>query len=1110
MAGTNASHHLAEEEDNSCSRARSAWSGTSALGGGVNSPRGMLRYALVAAVQGTVGQLQGVGPCLCLAGSLAFVATSLWTGKHARRTWPNVTRDEPNHAAMRPFGPHFRARCLSGDGPLLATLLGPSSSSDTNVRAVIAWCAVAQARWPSVSTKVVGRPRCATHSPNPQAATAIPVLALGPGTLSANFIPLLPLRGVQEYGENVPRLNALAAIACLLLLHVSCLGSLWREHALLGAVLLLFVPGLSALVFASTDVPSKRAGGSAVLLLLSVLSMLLPAPGVLSWARSSGEGGRSCEEGWSIHTLQLIVAAAVSVAAVYFPRRRPCQLRDVVAEAHSEVAQVGGGADGIRQRLMVWDCALLAGVCALSPAAALAIQALLQHGQGVSRLVTCVQRLCAGALLGRGHVWARGNGLVNLGCWSGDGQSEVEGRKGRCYAEASRALTRLVVECLPQRKQGESVLCVGCGGAEELVAVHDILRWSEVAGGELVGVDARPRATTTELPEGARLEAVPAEALSKFGGKNMFAHVLCVDALYHMDKARVWRDVARLLAPGGDVALTDVVIREGAPLWVHAALRAMDIRLDNHWTAATYERELALCGYQCVSWRSLASEVLAPWLPRALLAHLDYVLVHARLLVRPRVAIVGSGMAGCVAAHVLEDTHDVTIFEARERVNLAGNGIVLPNGTAVDIPLRMFGPHYYDQACALMQDLGVSTQPVDFAASFWGPPPVPAGAGAGVGAAADVVLALTSSSLWVSVLERCLMMGQLAWFSYVIHWVPARETETFGEFVERNRLCERADMAAFVRGQLSWMLSCTYESVRAYPAEYILGFCRAIDPLLSVGKRIVRVEPSNARLEQALLAGKRVRAGCPVWFGADTRGGQRNGEHEEQKDVVLVARTATGGDEDGEVLLDADSLDAKCMKAVRGVGDKCLPDVADECFLVAGERFDRVVIATEAFAVPKIVARDWTTFFRDFHYFASSCVVHSDETLMPRNRQSWRTINVRLDPTKHDAAMLTVWMNAYNPTSDYGGNVFQTWYDHVPPAQDKIIVRAHFSRVVHTVDTPGLHARIADVQGREGFYFCGAYAVPGMGLLEQATLSAMTAARCVLRDTFRSRLDALG
>ena len=93
-------------------RARVAWSVTSALGGGVNGPPGMLRYALVAAVQGTVGQLQGVGPCLCLAGSLAFVVTSLWTGKHACSTWPYVTRDEQNHAAMRPFGSHFRARCL--------------------------------------------------------------------------------------------------------------------------------------------------------------------------------------------------------------------------------------------------------------------------------------------------------------------------------------------------------------------------------------------------------------------------------------------------------------------------------------------------------------------------------------------------------------------------------------------------------------------------------------------------------------------------------------------------------------------------------------------------------------------------------------------------------------------------------------------------------------------------------------------------------------------------------------------------------------------------------------------------------------------------------------
>lgn len=79
-----------------------------------------------------------------------------------------------------------------------------------------------------------------------------------------------------------------------------------------------------------------------------------------------------------------------------------------------------------------------------------------------------------------------------------------------------------------------------------------------------------------------------------------------------------------------------------------------------------------------------------------------------RLGPRPRVAIVGSGMAGCVAAHLLEGTHEVTIFEARERANLSGAGIALDNAekTMVDVPLRMFGPHYYTQSCALMRSLG--------------------------------------------------------------------------------------------------------------------------------------------------------------------------------------------------------------------------------------------------------------------------------------------------------------------------------------------------------------------------------------------------------------------
>ena len=45
-------------------------------------------------------------------------------------------------------------------------------------------------------------------------------------------------------------------------------------------------------------------------------------------------------------------------------------------------------------------------------------------------------------------------------------------------------------------------------------------------------------------------------------------------------------------------------------------------------------------------------------------------------------------------------------------------------------------------------------------------------------------------------------------------------------------------------------------------------------------------------------------------------------------------------------------------------------------------------------------------------------------------------------------------------------------------------------RVVHTEKTQELLVEIEELQGNDNIYFAGAYAVPGMGLLEQAALSS--------------------
>ena len=75
--------------------------------------------------------------------------------------------------------------------------------------------------------------------------------------------------------------------------------------------------------------------------------------------------------------------------------------------------------------------------------------------------------------------------------------------------------------------------------------------------------------------------------------------------------------------------------------------------------------------------------------------YLDYALISAdvmgdernKCLPRPKIAVIGFGLSGLTAAHLLSGDHDVTIFEANELGGLSGAGIDV-FGHTIDIPLR--------------------------------------------------------------------------------------------------------------------------------------------------------------------------------------------------------------------------------------------------------------------------------------------------------------------------------------------------------------------------------------------------------------------------------------
>ena len=79
---------------------------------------------------------------------------------------------------------------------------------------------------------------------------------------------------------------------------------------------------------------------------------------------------------------------------------------------------------------------------------------------------------------------------------------------------------------------------------------------------------------------------------------------------------------------------------------------------------------------------------------------------------RERIAIVGTGVSGLIAAHRLHPDHDITVYEANDYVgghtntiDIESNGRVWP----VDTGFIVFNERNYVNFIALMDELGVSS-----------------------------------------------------------------------------------------------------------------------------------------------------------------------------------------------------------------------------------------------------------------------------------------------------------------------------------------------------------------------------------------------------------------
>ena len=79
--------------------------------------------------------------------------------------------------------------------------------------------------------------------------------------------------------------------------------------------------------------------------------------------------------------------------------------------------------------------------------------------------------------------------------------------------------------------------------------------------------------------------------------------------------------------------------------------------------------------------------------------------------VRRRIAIVGGGVSGLIAARTLHAGHDITVYEAADAPGGHARTVTVPGGLAVDTGFIVFNERTYPRFAELLRELGVPSQP---------------------------------------------------------------------------------------------------------------------------------------------------------------------------------------------------------------------------------------------------------------------------------------------------------------------------------------------------------------------------------------------------------------
>jgi len=417
-----------------------------------------------------------------------------------------------------------------------------------------------------------------------------------------------------------------------------------------------------------------------------------------------------------------------------------------------------------------------------------------------------------------------------------------------------------------------------------------------------------------------------------------------------------------------------------------------------------------------------------------------------------KIAIVGTGIAGNYAAHRLARDHEITVYESADRIGGHTNTIEIEDAgraLAVDTGFIVYNDRTYPNFIALLDELGVDTQPSDMGFSV-------SGGAAGLeynGSSLNGLFAQRRNLFnprFYRMLSEILRFNREA--PAFLEQDPLDTTLSLGGFLGRKGYSTYfTDYYILPMGSAIW--SATPRTMRAMPAAFFFRFFQN-HGLLTVNDhpqwRVIK--GGSARYLEKLVAGHRDR----IRTSAAVR----------------------------EIRRDAEGVEIR----------------AEGC---DAERFDRVFVAChsdQALAMLADASKQEREVLGAIPYQRNEAVLHNDTSLMPAKRRAWAAWNYNIpgDALRPDGAVtLTYNMNILQ-TLDASTQYCVTLNNSAAIDPDRILRTVQYEHPVFTERAVAAQKRHREIDGERNTYFCGAYW--RYGFHEDGVVSAIDALRHFSED----------